>query len=126
MKQQFLQNPGTHFVQMPCIDTDSQANLHNGVILICPLSTQQSIEKYLKTERHIAHYELATTYTVGYEGQEDHIWDFSHYEAYEPANTKLPSLIVLRYRRRYFEPVNQEQVIKDCMKENVATELQTA
>ncbi len=126
MNNETTAKKNTHIVEMACLDTDSKANLRNGAIIMCDLTAEQAVNKFLKTERHIAHYELATTYTVGHEGEEKHIWDFSHYEVYEPADTKLPSLIVLRYRRRYFEPVNQEQVIKDCMKENVATELQTA
>ncbi len=64
----------------------------------------------MKTERHIAHYELATTYTVGREGQEKHIWDFSHYEVYEPVDTKLPSVVILRYRRRHFEKMPEQNI----------------
>ncbi|MEA5502254.1 hypothetical protein VB735_03845 [Halotia wernerae UHCC 0503] len=126
MSKQLLQNPGTHFVEMPCFDTDSQANLRSGVILISPLTAKESVDKFLKTERHVAHYELATTYTVGCEGQEKHIWDFSHHEVYEPVDMKLPSVVILRYRRRYFELVNHEQVIKNCMEASVSTELQIA
>ncbi|WP_017653391.1 hypothetical protein [Fortiea contorta] len=40
-EQQLLQNPGTHFVEMPCFDTDSQANLRSGVILISPLTAKE-------------------------------------------------------------------------------------
>ncbi|GEM_PF-2670221 len=109
-EQEFAQIPGTHFVEMPCFDTDSQTNLRNGVIIISPLTAEEAVNKFLKTEKHIAHYELATTYTVGYEGQEKHIWDFSHYEVYKPTNNKLPSIVILRYRRRHFKEMSEQDI----------------
>ncbi|MEH1830949.1 MAG: hypothetical protein V7L29_02410 [Nostoc sp.] len=107
-EQQLFSHPGTHFVEMPCLDTDSQANLRSEVIIISPLTAQEAVSKFLKNEKYIAHYELATTYTLGYEGQEKHIWDFSHYEVYEPTNNRLPSIVILRYRRRHFKEISEQ------------------
>ncbi|MEA5617513.1 hypothetical protein VB711_06630 [Cronbergia sp. UHCC 0137] len=93
----------THFVEMACNDCEEIPPLNGGVVLTMPISMNQAVEKFLETGMCWGNGDFKHTYTAGCYGNENQIWDFSHYETYEPTNSNLPSMVILRYR-----PRNQE------------------
>ena len=54
-------------------------------------------------------------YTVGYEGNPDHLWEIVDFAVAEsltvaPANHSCSKFVVF-----YYSPINKEQVAKDCL-----------
>ncbi len=90
--------PYTHFVELPC--DDCEAAPLNGLVASMPLSVSDAVKKLVSGNMKIGSQDLSTTYSVGCYGQEDQLWDFSHYEIYEPMDLRLPSIVILRYRPR--------------------------
>lgn len=89
----------TTFLQVASVDSEGES-LHLTHVLTAMLPLNDAIarfyEKNLETYRY--------TFTSGHYGEESHIWEFSHHEAYEPVDPSLPALVILRYR-----PVNTER-----------------
>lgn len=88
----------TIFLQVACIDSDGDP-LH-----LCHISTafsalDEAIECFYRESLETYRY----TYTAGHYGEAEHLWEFSHHEAYQPVEPSLPAMVILRYR-----PMNQE------------------
>ena len=85
----------TTFLQVA--DTDSEGeSLHLTHVLTSFLPLEKAIERFYSKSLETYRY----AYTAGHYGEEAHLWEFSHHEAYHPTKTSLPALVILRYRKQ--------------------------
>ncbi|WP_017655227.1 hypothetical protein [Fortiea contorta] len=89
---------GTVFVELPCADCEAEAL--SGEVAFLPTLMEEALQKFITNQLHIGTRNYKTTYTASHYGDENQIWDYSHYETYEPTDSSLPSMIILRYRPR--------------------------
>ncbi|AFY47094.1 hypothetical protein Nos7524_1205 [Nostoc sp. PCC 7524] len=94
-----IELPCTQFVEMPCVDCEPPP-LFSGTVLSMPLPAKEAVKQLLDNDMKVGNGDFNHTYTVGHYGNENQIWDYSHYEIYEPIDPNLPSMVVLRYRPR--------------------------
>lgn len=88
--------PYTHFIELPC--DDCEAAPLNGLVASMPLAAQDAVDSLISKNMRLGSQDLSVTYTVGCFGEDDQMWDYSHYEIYEPQSPTLPSMVILRYR----------------------------
>lgn len=83
----------TVFLQVAVADSNGDS-LHLTHVLTSFLSLQKAIERFYNKSLDTYRY----SYTAGHYGEIDHLWEFSHHEAYQPIDSSLPAVVILRYR----------------------------
>lgn len=87
---------GTVFVELPCADCESEPL--NGEVAFFPLSLDQALKEFVESQLCVGGRDYHATYTAFHYGEEAYLWKFSHYEAYQPIDSSLPAVVILRYR----------------------------
>jgi hypothetical protein len=103
MKSEILEGVKTIFMLTACPETNSYFSLPTTPRLCCEISPEEAVKKYLSSQKKIKGYKFLHAYTVGCQGNPNHIWDYQDFEIYKPINPELPSLVMLIYKMRYFE-----------------------
>jgi hypothetical protein len=88
---------GIVFIEMPC--TDCEAQPLNGEVAYYPPEWDNPIDHFLNNMVSDSR-DFNITYTAGHYGEVEHEWLFSHHEVYDPRESCLPTIVILRYRPR--------------------------
>lgn len=92
---------GTVFVELPCADCEAEPL--SGEVAFFPVLLEEALSEFFANGLCIGKRDYRTTYTAFHYGEAEHLWEFSHHEAYEPVEPSLPAMVILRYR-----PINQQ------------------
>jgi len=91
----------TVFVELPCANCEAEPL--SGEVAVFPVSLEDAVKEFIDKKFCVGTRDYHTTYTAFHYGEENHLWELSHYETYKPVEPSLPAMVILRYR-----PVGQE------------------
>jgi hypothetical protein len=90
----------TIFIQLPIHDCEA-APLNGIFFADCSSkSPQEALEKFLKNDAQVGNTSYKIVYTAGHYGEDEHLWDLSHCEIYDPHNVSQPPMVIVYYRPR--------------------------
>lgn len=87
---------GTVFVELPCADCEAEPL--SGEVAFFPVTLEEALNEFLSKNLCVGERDYHTTYTAFHYGEDQHLWEYSHYESYQPAEPTLPAMVILRYR----------------------------